>query len=184
MILYPAIDIRNGRCVRLYQGQEDKVTVYDNDPVFVAEKWAEMGAKNLHIVDLDGAFTGQGQNKAIVREIIQRTQAKIQIGGGIRTRDAAADWLDAGAHRIIVGTVAVRNPKLLQELAAEFGERVVVSLDCWEGFICVDGWVDNSSLEAVAFASQIYDMGIQTVVYTDISRDGTLHGPNFKEMIR
>lgn len=183
MILYPAIDIRHGRCVRLLQGKDEHVTEYGQDPVAVAESWVEKGAKRLHVVDLDGAFTGTPQNTEIVREIIQRTGIPIQIGGGIRSLESAEAWLDAGAHRIVLGTSAVKHPELVSQLAEKFGEKIVVSLDCWQGMICVDGWVENSDLEAVAFANKLYEMGIRTIVYTDISRDGTLEGPNLEELI-
>lgn len=183
MILYPAIDIRHGRCVRLLQGKDEHVTEYGQDPVAVAESWVEKGAKRLHVVDLDGAFTGTPQNTEIVREIIRRTGIPIQIGGGIRSLESAEAWLDAGAHRIVLGTSAVKHPELVSQLAEKFGEKIVVSLDCWQGMICVDGWVENSDLEAVAFANRLYEMGIRTIVYTDISRDGTLEGPNLEELI-
>ncbi len=183
MILYPAIDIRNGRCVRLLQGKEEHVTVYDHDPVAVAEGWLAKGAKRLHVVDLDGAFTGSPQNTGIVREIIQRTGIPIQIGGGIRSLESAEAWLNAGAHRIVLGTSAVKHPELIAVLAEKYGEKIVISLDCWQGMICVDGWVENSDLEAVAYANKLYAMGIRTIVYTDITRDGTLEGPNLAELI-
>lgn len=183
MILYPAIDIRHGRCVRLLQGKDEHVTEYGQDPVAVAESWVEKGARRLHVVDLDGAFTGTPQNTEIVREIIRRTGIPIQIGGGIRSLESAEAWLDAGAHRIVLGTSAVKHPELVSQLAEKFGEKIVVSLDCWQGMICVDGWVENSDLEAVAFANKLYEMGIRTIVYTDISRDGTLEGPNLEELI-
>lgn len=183
MILYPAIDIRNGRCVRLLQGKDDQVTVYGQDPAAVAESWVQKGARRLHVVDLDGAFTGTPQNKAIVREIIQKTGVPIQIGGGIRSLEAAEEWLDAGADRIVLGTSAVKQPDLIAALAEKYGEKVVISLDCWEGMICVDGWVESSDLEAVAYANKLYGMGIRTIVYTDITRDGTLEGPNLEELI-
>lgn len=182
MILYPAIDIRNGRCVRLLQGKEEHVTVYDHDPVAVAENWVKKGARRLHVVDLDGAFTGKPQNTGIVREIIQRTGIPIQIGGGIRSLESAEEWINAGADRIVLGTSAVTNPELVAELAEKFGERIVISLDCMQGTICVDGWIENSDLEAVAYANKLYGMGIRTIVYTDITRDGTLVGPNFEEL--
>lgn len=182
MILYPAIDIRNGRCVRLLQGKDEHVTVYGQDPVVVAEGWLEKGARRLHVVDLDGAFTGTPQNKGIVREIIQKTGIPIQIGGGIRSLESAQEWLDAGAHRIVLGTSAVKQPELVELLAEKFGERIVVSLDCWQGMVCVDGWVQSSNLEAVSFANTLYGMGIRTVVYTDITRDGTMEGPNLEEL--
>lgn len=182
MILYPAIDIRNGRCVRLLQGKDEHVTVYDHDPVSVAENWLSKGARRLHVVDLDGAFTGTPQNTGIVREIIQRTGIPIQIGGGIRSLESAKEWLDAGAHRIVLGTSAVKQPELVELLAEKFGERIVISLDCWQGMICVDGWVQSSNLEAVSYAKTLYDMGIRTVVYTDITRDGTMEGPNLEEL--
>ncbi len=182
MILYPAIDIRNSRCVRLLQGKDEHTTVYDHDPVSVAENWLSKGARRLHVVDLDGAFTGTPQNKGIIREIIQKTGIPVQIGGGIRSLEAAQEWLDAGAHRIVLGTSAVKQPELVELLAEKFGERIVVSLDCWQGMICVDGWVQSSNLEAVSYADTLYAMGIRTVVYTDITRDGTMEGPNLVEL--
>lgn len=183
MILYPAIDIRNGRCVRLLQGKDEHVTVYGQDPAAVAENWVQKGATRLHVVDLDGAFTGTPQNKGIIREIIQKTGIPIQIGGGIRSLEAAEEWLDAGADRIVLGTSAVRHPELIEKLAEKFGERIVISLDCWKGMICVDGWVESSDLEAVVYANKLYAMGIRTIVYTDITRDGTLEGPNLEELV-
>ncbi len=182
MILYPAIDIRNGRCVRLLQGKDEHVTVYGQDPVAVAENWVKKGAKRLHVVDLDGAFTGTPQNKGIVREIVQRTGIPVQIGGGIRSMESADEWIGAGARHIVLGTSAIKHPELVRALAEKYGEKIVISLDCWQGKICVDGWVESSEVEAVAFANTLYEMGIRTIVYTDITRDGTLEGPNLVEL--
>lgn len=183
MIFYPAIDIRNGRCVRLLQGKDDQVTVYGNDPLTVAEGWFEKGAKRLHVVDLDGAFTGTPQNTAIVREIIQKTGIPVQVGGGIRSLEAADKWIRAGADRIVLGTSAVKQPELVETLSAKYGEQIVVSLDCWRGMICVDGWVESSNIEAASYSEKLYGMGVRTIVYTDITRDGTMEGPNLKELI-
>jgi len=182
MILYPAIDIREGRCVRLKQGRGDQATVYGEDPVAVAEQWRRLGARRLHVVDLDGAFTGRPVNTAIVGEIISRTGIPVQIGGGIRSLAAADAWIQAGADRIVLGTSAVREPRLVAQLAERYGSQVVVSLDCWQGKVCVEGWVESSELEAAVFADTLYAMGIRTVVYTDITRDGTLAGPNLEEL--
>lgn len=183
MKLYPAIDIRNGRCVRLLQGKDQHTTVYGQDPAAVAESWVQKGARRLHVVDLDGAFEGAPKNKGIIREIIQKTGVPIQIGGGIRSLATAEEWLDAGAHRIVLGTSAVKQPELIADLAERYGERIVVSLDCWKGMICLDGWVESSGIEAAAYAGKLYGMGIRTIVYTDITRDGTLEGPNLEELV-
>lgn len=182
MKLYPAIDIRGGRCVRLLQGRDDQATVYGQDPAAMAENWVRQGARQLHVVDLDGAFSGSPCNTEIVADIIRRTGVPIQIGGGIRSLEAAEAWLQAGAARIVLGTSAVRQPELVAQLAERYGDSVVVSLDCMNGLISVDGWVESSGLEAVSYAKRLYGMGVRTVVYTDITRDGTLEGPNLQEL--
>jgi len=182
MIIFPAIDIRNGKCVRLYQGREDKETVYFENPVEVAEMWLKKGAKYLHIIDLNGAFSGNPENRKIIKEIVEAVNIPVQVGGGVRNLDAAKSLIDLGVERFIVGTIAVTDPELLDQMIALYGEKVVVSLDCWGGKVCVDGWVKESTIDAVEFAQELKTKGIKTIVYTDISKDGTLEGTNLSEL--
>ncbi len=184
MKIYPAIDIRNGKCVRLYQGKMDEETVYFDNPVAVAKTWYEKGAKNLHIVDLDGAFTGNQKNVEIVKEIVKSVNIPIQIGGGIRTIEKARDLVDIGVNRIVVGTSAVKESGFIDNLVKEFGDKVVVSIDAKDGMVCTEGWVNTSELNAVDFAKELEEKGVKTIVYTDISKDGTMIGPNFFELKR
>lgn len=182
MIIFPAVDIKDGRCVRLYQGKADKETIYNDDPLIAAKKWVENGAKYLHLVDLDGAFTGELKNKDVIKRIADNLDIPIQVGGGIRTLDRAKELLALGVERIIVGTSAVKEKGFVDELVKELGERVVVSIDAKDGYVCVDGWVNTSSIKAVDFAKDLEEKGIKTIVYTDISKDGTMIGPNFDEL--
>lgn len=182
MIIFPAIDIRKGRCVRLYQGKFDKETIYNNDPVSVAKSFEEKGAKILHIVDLDGAFTGEQKNKEIIKRIIENTGIPIQVGGGIRSIERAKELIDLGAHRIVIGTSAIKENTFVENLVEEFGDRVVVSIDAKDGYVCIDGWVENSNIKSVEFAKTLEEKGVKTIVYTDISKDGTMIGPNFNKI--
>ncbi len=182
MKIYPAIDIRNGKCVRLFQGKLDKETVYDNSPLLEANKWVEKGAKFLHIVDLDGAFTGNQKNIDTIKEIVENTEVEIQVGGGIRTLEKARKLIELGVDRIIVGTSAVNDGEFVEKLVKEFGDRVIVSIDAKDGIVCTEGWVEVSGLNALEFAKNLEDKGIKTIVYTDISKDGTMIGPNFDEL--
>lgn len=184
MIIFPAIDIRGGRCVRLYQGEYDKETVYNNDPVAIAEKWTKEGAKYLHIVDLDGALTGELVNKDLIKGIVEAVDIPIQVGGGIRTLERAKELLDLGVARIIVGTSAIKKKGFTKNLVENFGERVVVSIDAKDGYVCVDGWTNSSGIEAIDFAKELEEIGVKTIVYTDISKDGTMIGPNLYELER
>lgn len=184
MIIFPAIDIRGGRCVRLYQGEYDKETVYNNDPVAIAEKWTKEGAKYLHIVDLDGALTGELVNKDLIKGIVEAVDIPIQVGGGIRTLERAKELLDLGVARIIVGTSAIKEKGFTKKLVENFGERVVVSIDAKDGYVCVDGWTNSSGIEAIDFAKELEEIGVKTIVYTDISKDGTMIGPNLYELER
>lgn len=182
MIIFPAIDIRRGKCVRLYQGKIDQETVYNDDPILVAKKWEENGAKFLHIVDLDGAFTGNQQNKDIIKVIVKAVDIPIQVGGGIRTLDNAKEFLESGVKRVIVGTSAIKKEKFVEDLVGRFGDRIVVSIDAKNGYVCTDGWVSNSEISAVDFAKALEKKGVKTIVYTDISKDGTMVGPNFSAL--
>jgi phosphoribosylformimino-5-aminoimidazole carboxamide ribotide isomerase len=182
VIIFPAVDIRQGRCVRLYQGKKDQETIYNDDPVIAAKKWEQKGAKYLHIVDLDGAFTGDQKNKDVIRKIVKSINIPVQVGGGIRTLERAKEIIELGVERIIVGTSAVKKEGFVEELVEELKSKVVVSIDAKNGYVCVDGWVKSSDLQAVDFAKSLEEKGVKTIVYTDISKDGTMVGPNFYEL--
>jgi phosphoribosylformimino-5-aminoimidazole carboxamide ribotide isomerase len=178
MIIFPAIDMRQGRCVRLLQGRAEQETVYFEDPVAVAQRWEAEGAAWLHLVDLDGAMSEASQNREIAKRIFKMLRIPVQFGGGLRTLHDLEDVLGAGASRAVIGTAAVQNPDFLTKALQRFGERVVVGIDAREGCVATHGWNQIGSLEAVAFAQSLAQTGVQRVVYTDISKDGTLAGPN------
>ena len=179
MDVIPAIDIRGGQCVRLAQGDYARETVFSEDPLAMARKWASMGARRIHVVDLDGARDGAQANAAIVRRISQSLDVPVQTGGGMRTMDVIQATLEAGLDRIVMGTAAVKDPVLLREAIAFADDRLIVSVDARDGRVALEGWVEATDLDAVAFIEQLRDLGVQRVVYTDISRDGVTDGPNF-----
>ena len=180
MEIIPAIDIRSGRCVRLYQGNYDRETVFSQDPVAVASRWAALGAPRLHVVDLDGAKGGVPANLDVVRKIAAAVSTPIQVGGGIRTAKAASTAMALGAQRVIVGTAAVRDPELAPGLCADLGaDSVIVSVDARDGRVAVEGWTEGSDTTAAALVRRMEDGGVRRFMYTDIARDGTLEGPNF-----
>lgn len=179
MILYPAIDLRQGRVVRLEQGRIDKETVYFDDPAEPAARWKEAGAQWIHVVDLDGAFTGSPANTDCVARIVE-AGLKVQLGGGLRTPEAVAAALDGGASRVVLGTRAAESETFIAELVEAYGERIAVGIDAKDGRVAVKGWVETSDLAAVDLAKRMEALGVQTIIYTDISRDGMLTGPNFE----
>lgn len=179
MTIYPAIDLKNGQVVRLHQGRADASIVYGNDPSAAAQRWVEQGAQWLHVVDLDGAFSGEPRNWDCVRAIVGATRIPVQLGGGLRTRQQIADALAMGVSRCVVGTKAC-EPVFVKALVAEFGEKIAVGIDARDGFVAVKGWVEKTSLAAVEFAQQISQFGVHTIIFTDIATDGTLTGPNYK----
>lgn len=181
MRLYPAIDIRNGKCVRLRQGSFADVTVYNDDPVSVAAEWKAQGAEYIHVVDLDGAQAGRSVNLGIIRSIAETTGLPVQTGGGIRSLDNIRDRLDAGVTRVIIGTKAVNEPEFVAEAIAKFGaDRIVVGLDGRGGIAATAGWEQESGIEILDLAQKFETMGVRTIVYTDISRDGMLTGPDIE----
>ena len=180
MEIIPAIDLRGGNCVRLYQGDYARETVFSDNPLAVAERWREAGGQRLHIVDLDGAHSGNPANLAAITAITQRLNVPVQVGGGIRSVATAAGLFDAGAARIVVGTAAVANPDLVEELCRRFGsQRVVVALDARDGLVAIRGWTETSEITATELARRMGDLGVVRLLYTDISRDGTLEEPNY-----
>ncbi|MEW6192948.1 MAG: 1-(5-phosphoribosyl)-5-[(5-phosphoribosylamino)methylideneamino]imidazole-4-carboxamide isomerase [Bacillota bacterium] len=179
MFVIPAIDLRDGRCVRLVEGKADRETVYSGDPVAVALKWQEAGAKWLHVVDLDGAFRGKPVHLALIRQIIEQVAIPVQVGGGIREKAAVEEVLGCGAARAIIGTVAL-NADFVAKLVGDFGSRIVVSVDCRDGVVAVRGWESLSGIKAGVFGRRLRESGVERVVFTDIRRDGTLKGPNIQ----
>lgn len=179
MIIFPAIDIRGGRCVRLTKGDFNQETVFADCPADMAAKWSELGAEYLHVVDLDGALAGKKQNEVAIRDIIGRVKLPIQLGGGIRTMQDIEYALDMSITRVIIGSAAVRNPDLVKEACREFGSDVIVAgIDAKAGIVAVDGWGVSGDVTAVELAKRMADAGVRHIVYTDISRDGTLSGVN------
>lgn len=178
MVILPAIDLKGGKCVRLYQGDFNQSTVFSDYPEEMALKWQQQGAKHLHIVDLDGAKKGEPVNVFSIKKILDTVRIPIEVGGGIRTLENIEDMLDMGIERVILGSTAVSNPALIREAAREFGERVVVGVDAKHGLVAVDGWLSFSDLTVLDMAIEVGDMGISTIIYTDIAKDGTLAGHN------
>ena len=180
MQLIPAIDIKGGKCVRLTQGNANLETVYSDDPVAMACHWDEEGAKTIHVVDLDGAFHGSTTNLSLVRDIINSSSVNIQVGGGIRTMKAVENYVDLGAARIVLGTVAFKNPEFVGEAAKRFPNKIMVGIDARDGKVAIKGWVEVSNKKASDFARNFEELGISGFIFTDIGRDGMLEGPNLE----
>ncbi|KPJ64962.1 1-(5-phosphoribosyl)-5-[(5-phosphoribosylamino)methylideneamino] imidazole-4-carboxamide isomerase [candidate division WOR-1 bacterium DG_54_3] len=176
----PAIDILNGKCVRLKQGRYDAETVYSKDPVEMAKKWESEGAKRLHLVDLDGAKTGIPKNIEIIKAIAKEVNIPVQVGGGIRNLDVIQELLNIGIDRVILGTTAVKNPNLLAQACEKFGDRIAVSIDTKQGKVATEGWTQVSKKDTLTLAKEAIELGVKRFIYTDISRDGMLEGPNFE----
>ncbi|MFC2018906.1 1-(5-phosphoribosyl)-5-[(5-phosphoribosylamino)methylideneamino]imidazole-4-carboxamide isomerase [Chloroflexota bacterium] len=179
MEVIPAIDLRDGRCVRLYQGDYNREVVFSDDPVEVAFQWQSLGAPRLHVVDLDGAAIGELGNRDIIREIASAVLIPIQLGGGIRQLTTIERLLKDGVERVILGTAAVEDRELVREACRSYGESVVVSIDAREGLVATRGWREQTELDAISLAQSMVDIGVRRFIYTDISRDGTLTEPNF-----
>ncbi|NJR64332.1 MAG: 1-(5-phosphoribosyl)-5-[(5-phosphoribosylamino)methylideneamino]imidazole-4-carboxamide isomerase [Leptolyngbyaceae cyanobacterium CRU_2_3] len=183
MDVIPAIDLLHGQCVRLYQGDYAQSQVFHENPVAVARQWAEEGATRLHLVDLDGAKVGHPVNQSAIEAIVRAVNVPVQVGGGLRDRQSVADLLALGVRRVILGTVAVENPELIQTLCREFPGQIVVGIDARNGKVATRGWLETSEVQAVTLAQQMADLGAAAIIYTDIHRDGTLQGPN-REALR
>lgn len=181
MIIFPAIDILDGQCVRLIQGDYNQEKVYSDAPAEMAKEWEEKGASYIHIVDLNGAKTGDSINKDVINHIAQSTTIPVQVGGGIRSLETIQGYLEKGVSRVIIGTAAITDRKFLKEAIQQYGERIVVSLDARDGFIATDGWTDTSDTKALDLVQELESLGLQTIVYTDIAKDGMLEGPNIIE---
>jgi len=183
VILFPAIDLKNGEAVRLQQGDMARATVFNRDPAAQAKVFEQQGFEYLHLVDLDGAFAGKPINAAAVERILAAVRIPVQLGGGIRDRATIETWLDKGMTRVIIGTAAVRNPSLVKEAARAFPGRVAVGLDARDGKVTVEGWAETSELSALEIAERFEDAGVATIIYTDVARDGMLKGLNLDATI-
>ena len=178
MKLFPAIDIRGGKCVRLLKGDFDQETVFSDSPADMAAQWESQGAEFLHLVDLDGARAGKPQNLETVKAILAKVKIPVELGGGIRNLEDIKEVLGLGVRRVILGSVAVHDPALVKAACEQYGDRVVVGIDAKEGMVAVEGWGQTSNLEAPVLGRMMAEAGVKTIIYTDISRDGTLGGVN------
>lgn len=182
MNIIPAIDLLDGRCVRLYQGDYNQAQTFNDDPIAVAQDWVKQGATRLHLVDLDGAKTGKPTNYHVIEAIANTINIPVQVGGGLRNRDNVATLLNLGVERAILGTVAVENPQLVAELCAEFPGHIAVGIDARNGKVATKGWLETSEVLATDLAEQMAQLGVVAIIYTDIHRDGTMTGPNIEAL--
>ena len=182
MILYPAIDIRGGQAVRLLQGDYERETAYDADPLDAAQRWADQGATWLHVVDLDGARSGSSENLEHVRRIASETGSSVQVGGGLRNDEAVERALDAGAERVVIGTAALSDPAFLERMLDEHGQRIVVGVDARGGMAATEGWTETSGADAGALIRDLADRGVSRIVWTPIEVDGTMEGPPLQQL--
>lgn len=178
MLIVPAIDLKDGKCVRLLRGEEGTETVFSQDPVAVAEEWEDCGARLIHVVDLDGAFSGKPRSFELIKEMVRCVSCPVQVGGGIRDMETIERYLETGLYRVILGTVALKNPEILTEANRRFPRRVAVGIDTREGKIAVRGWKETLDFDLRSFLNDLKSIGISVVVHTDIDRDGTLDGIN------
>ena len=181
MLLIPAIDLKEGKCVRLRQGRMEDDTVFSDDPVAVAGKWVEAGAKRLHLVDLDGAFAGKPKNAGVIHEIVEAyPDVPIQVGGGIRDEDTIEEYLNAGVSYVIIGTKAVSAPHFVSDIAMDFPRHIIIGLDAKDGKVAIDGWSKLSRHDVIDLAQKFEADGVEAIIYTDISRDGMMSGVNIE----
>ena len=184
MLVIPAIDLRDGRCVRLTQGRKSDVTVYNEQPIAVAKEFAAAGAELIHVVDLDGAFSGSGSpNRDVVKQIVSEVDVLVEFGGGIRSLEDVQELCDAGVARVVLGTVAAESPQLLKDLTTRFATRICVGIDARDGRVMTRGWEATSPVMAVDLARSVAECGVKRIIYTDIARDGMLVGPNIEQTL-
>ena len=183
MIILPAIDIKDGVCVRLIKGDYRQITSYENTPIDQAKKYFQNGFNNIHIVDIDGALRGRAVNSFIINEIVKKIKSKIQIGGGIRTIDDISRWIEMGVDKVVMGTAAVENIELLETACNKFKNKIAVALDVKDGFIALSGWTKRTNISAIDFIKKIQNFGVSRIIYTDIYKDGTKQGPNIKDAV-
>lgn len=178
MKIFPAIDLRNGKAVRLFQGDYDQMTVYGENPVEIAQGFKKQGAAHLHLVDLDGAKDGRLVNFETIKAIVEEVDLFVEVGGGIRDEERIRQYLDLGVGRVILGTIAVKDPAFLEEMVRRYGEKIAVGVDARDGYVAINGWKEITDKESFAFCEYLRGIGVKTVIYTDISRDGSLQGTN------
>ena len=178
MEVIPAIDLKDGRCVRLLQGDFDKETVFSTDPAAVARRWQEAGAPRIHVVDLQGAASGQAHNSEAVARILEAVDIPIQLGGGVRNMESLEGWLARGVQRVVLGTAAVEDPDFLIEACSKFGDAVIVGIDARDGKVAASGWTRTTEVDAISFIERVGELGARRIIYTDIATDGMLKGPN------
>ena len=181
MIIIPAVDIKNNKCVRLLQGRFEDETIFSNDPAAMARQWADQGARLIHIVDLDGAFEKKPKNLASIKKILAGVNVPIQLGGGIRDMETIGMYLDAGVDRVILGTAAIKDPKLVARACALFPGKIVVGIDARKGMVAIDAWTETTATKASDLARQLEDIGVAAINFTDIDKDGMEEGPNLAE---
>lgn len=186
MLLIPAIDLKDGHCVRLKQGDMDQSTTFGEDPPFMARSWVSKGARRLHLVDLNGAFAGKPKNEQAIRKILKDvgSEVDVQLGGGIRDLDTIERYLDAGLRYVIIGTAAVKNPGFLQDACTAFGGHIIVGLDAKDGKVATDGWSKLSGHDVIDLSKKFQDYGVESIIYTDIGRDGMLTGINIEATVK
>jgi phosphoribosylformimino-5-aminoimidazole carboxamide ribotide isomerase len=184
MIIIPAVDIKDGRCVRLLQGRKDAETVYSDDPVQMAKKWESQGAELIHVIDLDGAFQQHPQNSDAIKKTVEQLDIPVQVGGGIRNEKTIRQYIEIGVERVIIGTEAIKNPKLVKKACKAFPEQIVVAIDARRGMVAVEGWTQTTPMKAIDLAKRFEDCGVAAINFTDIDRDGMQTGPNIEETRR
>lgn len=182
MILFPAIDIRDGKCVRLIQGDYDQEIIYNDSPTAMALEWEKQGADYIHVVDLDGAKTGNSLNREAIQAIAKSVSIPVQVGGGIRTMEIIDAHIESGVSRVIIGTAAIQDKPFLKKAVEKYGDKIAVSIDARKGFVATDGWTETSDVLAVDLLNELEGIGVKTVIYTDILKDGMMQGPNFHEL--
>ena len=182
MTILPAIDLKGGRCVRLRQGRADDVTVYGDDPAAQARDWRDQGGRELHVVDLDGAFDGAPRHAGVIRSVIEAFGGPVEVGGGLRTPEAVAAVIEAGAARAIIGSAALDDPAFLAACVEQYGDRIAVGIDARNGFVQTKGWVETTGVKATDLAAAVAKAGVKTIIYTDTATDGMLGGPNLAQM--
>ena len=182
MIILPAIDLKDGKCVRLRQGRADDVTVYGDDPAAQAADWAAQGGRELHVVDLDGAFAGAPKHAEVIRRIISAFGGPVEVGGGLRSPEALAAVIEAGVTRAIIGSAALEDPEFLANAVELYGDKIAVGIDARDGFVQTRGWVETTKVKATDLAKAVANLGVKTIIYTDTATDGMLGGPNLTQM--
>lgn len=180
MLIFPAMDLRDGKCVRLYQGEFSTSQVVGEEPLTTALDFKNQGAEYLHLVDLDGALKGNVKNIEVINKVIEETKLPVQLGGGIRSIGTIEELLNKGLSRVILGTAALNNPSLVAEAVKKFGDKIAVGIDAKDGYVAVEGWLKVSKIHYLDFGRKMEEIGVNTIIFTDISRDGTLRGPNYQ----